>query len=242
MVVILQGYLTMSQISNSNIRILEAESNKRGDLFGRLMGDLFLALGYDQVRLNIHKSGREVDVEATHRTEPRCVMGECKATKGKTGGDAVNKFIGVLDAEKRKDLRIPIEGYFISLSGFKESAIEQEKDAGGDRVILLNGNRVIDELIKGHIIVSPEKAMEKAGRCAAEQPADLLPEASCELLAHEMGWIWAIYFTQNKQRTHFALVHADGGIYCSTSGSGRNSIRSVSWRCPPLPDISTATS
>ena len=41
-----------------SIRILEKESNPRGDLFGRLMADLFIALGYDQPRLNIHKSGR----------------------------------------------------------------------------------------------------------------------------------------------------------------------------------------
>lgn len=192
----------------SIIRILESHPNKRGDLFGRLMGDLFLALGYDQVRLNIHKTGREVDLEAVHRTEPRHVIAECKATENKIGGDEINKFVGVLDAEKRKNLNTI--GYFISLSGFKETAKEQEKDAGGDRVILLDGNRVIEELIKGHIIVSPAKAMERTGRCAAEQPGALTPEEACELLAHEMGWIWAVYFTQNKKRTHFALIHADG--------------------------------
>jgi hypothetical protein len=172
------------------------------------MGDLFLSLGYDQVRLNIHKSGREIDVEAVHRIEPRRVIAECKATKDEIGGDAINKFVGALDAEKRKDPRTI--GYFVSLSGFKETAIEQEKDAGGDRVILLDGNRVVKELIKGRILVSPEKAMERAGRCAAEQPAGLVPETTCELLAHDMGWIWAVYFTQHKRRTHFALIHADG--------------------------------
>ena len=83
------------------IKILEKGNNKRGNLFGRLMSDLFLALGYDDVRLNIHKTGREVDVEAIHRTEKRRVVAECKATKTKTGGDDVNKFVGALDAEKR---------------------------------------------------------------------------------------------------------------------------------------------
>ena len=29
------------------IRILEKDNNRRGDLFGRLMNDLFLSLGYD---------------------------------------------------------------------------------------------------------------------------------------------------------------------------------------------------
>ena len=195
----------------STIRILETEPNKRGDLFGRLMGDLFLALGYDRlVRPNIPKSGREVDIEVDHRTEPRRAIAECKATKDKTGGDEINKFVGSLDVEKRKNPNIQIISYFISLSGFKETAIEQEKDAGGDRVIFLDGNQVIEELVEGHIIAPIELAMERAGRCASGQPVELLPELSCELLAHDMGWIWAVYFTQNKQRTHFALIHSDG--------------------------------
>ena len=204
--------IRMSEVTP--IKILEKEKNKRGDLFGRLMSNLFLALGYDDARLNIHKTGREVDVEAIHRTEKRRVVAECKATKTKTGGDAVNKFVGALDAEERKDLMTI--GYFISLSGFKETAIEQEKEAGRERVILLNGTDVISELINGRIIVTLEKAMERAGRCAAEKSDDLTPETPCELLAHEMGWIWAIYFSQNKQRTHFALIHADGEALAPT--------------------------
>ena len=195
----------------STIRILETEPNKRGDLFNRLMGDMFLALGYDQlVRLNIHKSGREIDIQVDHRTERRRAIAECKATKDKTGGDEINKFVGSLDVEKRKNPNIQTVGYFISLSGFKETAIEQEKDAGDDRVIFLDGNQVIEELVEGHIITPIEKAMERAGRCASGQPVELLPELSCELLAHDMGWIWAVYFTQNKQITHFALIHSDG--------------------------------
>lgn len=192
------------------IRILEKENNNRGDLFGRLMKDLFLALGYDDyVRFNIHKSGRELDIEVLHRIEKRRVVAECKATETSIGGDDVNKFVGALDAEKRKDDKETI-GYFISLSGFKETAIEQEKELGGERVILINGPQVIEELIKGRIIVSRENAMERSGRCAAEQSNTLVPEDTCELLGHEIGWIWVTYFTQNKQRTHFALIHADG--------------------------------
>ena len=69
--------------------------------------------------------------------------------------------------------------------------------------------QVVKELVNGRIIVSSEEAMERAGRCAAEQSDGLIPETT-ELLAHEMGWIRAIYFSRNKQRTHFALIHADG--------------------------------
>lgn len=193
------------------IRILEAESNKKGDLFARLIQDLFLSFGYDRlVRLNVQKAGREVDIEIEHRTEPKRVIAECKATQKRTGGDEINKFVGVLDVEKRKNSDTQIIGYFISLSGFKQTAIEQEKDAGGNRVIFLNGKQVLEELINGRIIVSKDYVMELAGRCSIGQTVNLKVDTKCEILAHDIGWIWLVYFTQNKQRTHFALIHADG--------------------------------
>ena len=75
-----------------SIRILEKENNKRGDLFGRLMADLFVALGYEQPQLNVHLPGRELDLTADHRLEKRRAVAECKATASPAGGDAVNKF------------------------------------------------------------------------------------------------------------------------------------------------------
>src|SRR5258708_26856213 len=111
---------------STSIRILENKSNKRGDLFTVLMSDLFLALGYDAIRVNVQKAGREIDIDATHRLEPRRVLAECKSTGKKVGGDAINKFVGILDAERRQD-DDEILGYFISLSGFTETAIEQER-------------------------------------------------------------------------------------------------------------------
>jgi hypothetical protein len=202
----------MSDSRNIPIRILEKENNKRGDLFNRLMKDLFLTLGYDNPRFNIHKSGREIDIQAEHRTENKLAVAECKATEKTIGGDDVNKFAGALDAErrkKRKKPRVQIEGYYISLSGFKETAVEQEKEAG-DRLVLMDGKRVMEELIRGRIIVTPEKAAEQAGRCAAGISAKLEHGDCFELLAHDMGWIWLVCFHTNKKKTHFALVHADG--------------------------------
>lgn len=192
-----------------SIRILESENNKKGDLFTRLMENLFSVLGYHKFQLNRQKSGREIDIEGFHRKERRRLIAECKAVHSKIGGDNINKFVGCLDAEKRK-LNIDTIGYFISLWGFKGTALEQEEQVGGSRVILLDGKQVVEELIKGHIIVSQEVAMERAGRCASKQSSALKPDKKCELLAHECGWIWAIYFVQNRKRTHFSLIHADG--------------------------------
>lgn len=191
----------------TSIRILEKEANRRGDLFGRLMADLFVALGYEQPRLNVHKPGHELDLSADHRLEPRRAFGECKATSDTIGGDDLNKFVGALDVEKQKDER-PITGYFISLAGFKETAIEQEKQRGA-KIITLTGSQVISELVNGRILITKDRATELAGRCCADLTSLTLdPEA--ELLAHERGWIWAIYYTQGKVRTHFALIHSDG--------------------------------
>ena len=147
------------------IRILEKDNNRRGDLFGRLMADLFVALGYDQPRLNIHKSGRELDLSAEHRLERRRAIAECKAEGKPIGGADLNKFVGALDAEHGGEL--PITGYFISLSGFTETAIEQEKQGRRTKIIMLTGPQVVEELVKGRILIAKERATELAGRCAA---------------------------------------------------------------------------
>jgi len=188
------------------IRILEKDNNRRGDLFGRLMADLFVALGYEQPRLNIHKSGRELDLVAEHRLEPRTAIAECKATADTIGGDELNKFVGALYAERQNRL---VTGYFISLAGFKETAIEQEKNRPNIKIILLTGPKAVSELVKGRILIPRERATELAGRLCSTLGGVVL-DTEAELLAHERGWVWAIYYTQGKGRTHFALIHADG--------------------------------
>ena len=147
------------------IIILEEDKNKKGDLFGRLMGDLFHSLGYDEPRMNIQKSGREIDLQAVHRTEKKIAIAECKAHDNLIGGDDINKFAGAFDAESRKFKktkaykRSDTVGYFISLSGFKQTAIEQENEIDNERLILIKPEKIVRELIKGRIIVSIEKAI-----------------------------------------------------------------------------------
>jgi hypothetical protein len=193
----------------TEIRILEKDANRRGDLFGRLMADLFVALGYEQPSINSHKAGRELDLSADHRLEPRRAIGECKATSEPIGGADLNKFVGVLDVEQEDNH--PITGYFISLSGFTEPAMEQEKQRRRTKIVTLSGSQVVSELVNGRILIAKDRATELAGRCCVAIP-DLALDHQTELLAHERGWIWAIYYTQGKERTHFALIHSDGTL------------------------------
>lgn len=201
-------------IEPMSIRILADDANRRGDLFNRLVKDLFHSLGYDPIRVNVHKTGREIDLIGQHRLEPgRYMRAECKATKELIGGDEINKFVGVLDAERRQlaqkvGPQAAMSGYFVSLSGFKDSAEEQEAEFKEPRVTFLTGDKVVEELVQSRIIVSREKAIDQGSRCL---PHDCdLQVHSAELLAHSLGLIWAVYYHQNKQPTHFALIHADG--------------------------------
>lgn len=192
------------------IRLLASANNERGDLFTRLTMDLFFALGYDNLRLDVHKSGRELDLQGEHRLEPRLVIGECKAHAAKMGGAELNKFFGALTRERKKCAPTPIAGYFVSLGGFTETGIVQESATGDDRIILLDSQKIVDELERCRVIVRHADAAERAGQCA--QHAGLREAAldGSELLGHQRGYLWAIFYAHGKERTHFALIHADG--------------------------------
>jgi hypothetical protein len=196
--------------TSSVIRLLASGNNERGDLFTRLTKDLFFALGYDNLRLDVHKSGRELDLIGEHRLEPRRLVGECKAHAAKMGGDELNKFFGALERERRKNAPTPTVGYFVSLGGFSQTGIQQEIETGDDRAILLDAQKIIEELEKCRVIVARAAAAEKAGQRAQHaglRGADL---DGAELLGHQRGYLWALFYSQGKERTHFALVHADG--------------------------------
>ena len=195
-----------------DIIVLEADKNKKGDLFCRLMGDLFHVLGYNEPRFDISKSGREIDLTTIHRIERKIAIAECKAHEEKIGGADINKFIGVLDAEKRKLKKNKqysnhaISGYFISLSGYKETALEQEFEIDDERLIMIKPDKLIDELISGKIIIPLEQAILNVPKRFNE----LYVSEHADLVAIDKGWVWVIYFSNGQKDTHFAFIHADG--------------------------------
>ncbi len=205
----------------TSLRLLASEDNARGDLFTRLAKDLFFALAYDDLRLNVHMTGREIDIMGTHRFESRRLVAECKAHADKMGGAELNKFFGVVSRERDKDERTPVAGYFVSLSGFRETGKEQELETSArNRIILLDGKLVIEELIRVRILVSHTEAIEQAGRCAAHAGLKDAVLDGAELLGHEMGYLWAVFYAHNKQRMHFALIHADGTPLAKAAACG----------------------
>ncbi|MEW5537223.1 NACHT domain-containing protein [Streptomyces cyaneofuscatus] len=190
------------------VAVLESDNNKKGDLFGRAVKDLFHALGYQDFGLNIAKAGREIDIKGKHRTEKRTLLAECKATKGPIGGSDINKFAGAVEVERTRTKGLQASAYFVSLGGFTASAIEQEEEAG-NRLILLDASKIVEELVRGRVIAAPEKAAIVAARSPA-LASGVTQGQKCALLIHEIGWIWAFFFKTSGKYTHFALVHADG--------------------------------
>lgn len=192
------------------LRIIAETPHERGDLFTRLTRDLFFALGYDNLRLNVHKAGRELDLQGQHRFEPRRVLAECKAHTTRMGGTELNTFYGALTRERRRLDPTPIAGYFVSLNGFTETGIEQEFETGDDRIILLDGSSVVEELERARVVVSRTKAAEMAGRCAHYTGASAASLHGIEFLAHHTGYLWTVFYGNGNERTHFTLIHADG--------------------------------
>ncbi|WP_158709561.1 restriction endonuclease [Streptomyces sp. NRRL S-15] len=188
------------------ISVLESDNNKKGDLFGRAMQDLFHALGYEDFTLNVHRAGREIDIRGKHRTENRVLIAECKATKGAVGGADTNKFAGAAQMEQVRQPKT--SPYFVSLGGFTSPAREQEEEAG-HRMTLLDGPKIADELIRGRVIVDRAIAASVAGKCA-NLPENAKLGDKRAILIHEFGWMWAFFFKVSGKYSFFTLVHADG--------------------------------
>lgn len=224
------------------IRLLGTSSNECGDLFTRLAGDLFFSLGYDNLQFDLAKSGREIDIQGEHRFEFRRVTAECKAHASAIGGGDINKFLGVLTRERGRHNPQPVSGYFVSLGGFTGTAEEQERESGHDAIILLDAKRTVTELQKSRVIVSLTEAAERAGRCAERCQLTTAQLDGAELLVHPSGYLWAIYFARNKQRTHFSLVHADGTplaedvattVICADKSAG-GSLHAITYLAPAV--------
>ncbi|MGA5339497.1 NACHT domain-containing protein [Streptomyces griseoincarnatus] len=188
------------------ILVVASAENGHGDLFNERMKDLVHALGYEVTRTNIHKSGRELDIVAHHTLEARRAIAECKAKKEKIGGGDINKFVGAIDAERQDGESI--SGYFVSVSGFTDSALEQESAIGRHRVTLLGPREIQDQLQRGRVVVSRTVAAYKAGLLRNAWGID----EEADLLAHESGWLWVIYFQHAGERKGYTLIHADGSF------------------------------
>lgn len=194
-----------------DLRVIAASPSEKGDVLTTLVRDLFFVLGYDECRLNVHKTGREIDVIAKHRYEPRDLIAECKNQAKPIGGDDTNKFAGVLGMERDRRADRQTHGYFISLSGFKESAIEQEMERGqGPRFVMMDDSQVAQELIAGGIVVRPHEAIGVALSVTNSVLDSAKFDNSISLIGSPAGWMWIVGIDVAGSEPYYCLVQADG--------------------------------
>lgn len=197
--------------SVQNIRLL-GDKNERGDTFTRLSQDLFFSLGYEDIKLDVIKPGREIDIQGKHRHEERYVVAECKAHAKKMGGAELNKFYGVLTRERERKYPGQVSGYFISLNGFTSPSEDQEKESGANGSILLDASKVIEELIKSKVVIPFEVAMQKSGQCMKLVEHEDLKFSYAELIGHVDAYLYFIVYKQDNEDLYYSLIHADGSF------------------------------
>ncbi|MEU1397839.1 NACHT domain-containing protein [Micromonospora zamorensis] len=195
-----------------DLRVIASTHQQKGDVLTVLVKDLFHILGYDDCRFNVHKTGRELDVIARHRHEPRELIAECKNQADPVGGSDTNKFAGALEAERRRKRGRQIHGYFISLSGFRESAVEQELESEEPpRFVMMTGKQVVKELTSGGMVVSPAEAIASAVSAATGTVHESKFDHQITLIGSAQGWIWNIGLESvADRRSYYCLVQADG--------------------------------
>ncbi|MGX9788593.1 NACHT domain-containing protein [Mycobacterium sp. MMS18-G62] len=134
---------------------------------------------------------------------------EFKSGADPTGGDDINKFVGSLDAERRRSDPSSISGYFVSLSGFTATALAQEQDFDNARVILMDGRRVLRDLIDGGIVVPYDVAVGTAQQTVDDGKV-VLATSDPLLIGHHSGWSWAVPFERDGEVISICMIYADG--------------------------------
>lgn len=156
---------------------------------------------------------------AKHRYELNEVRAEFKSGADPVGGADVNKFVGALDAEQRRAKDgVKISGYFVSLSGFRATAIEQERDLGDQRVVLLDGRQVLTELVSGGIVV-PQTAAFAAAQATLDGGGTILTDRDPILVGHQSGWSWAVPCGRDGETIALCIIYADGSPLDVSSAS-----------------------
>lgn len=187
------------------IAILEEENNSKGDLFTKLMAELFPFLGYEVLATNVHKGDREIDLEAKHCEEERYAIGECKAEAKNLDDQPIIKFVSTFIKEKDETKR-DIQGYFFSITDFKKIATTVATSYG---IFLVGPKKICQNLIESNILVSQTVAVASLSDLTK---GVVLYNQYADLLAYENGWVWAFYYSNSngQKATHVAFVDATG--------------------------------
>lgn len=142
------------------IYLTNEDSNSIGKAFEEFIAILLSKLGYKISNINIHKSGREIDVEAISKVTGEPIIAECKAHKEPLTGPDLSKFYGVYEHE-RKRKKPNLIGIMFSLSGFNSAFIEyyNEKTKEDKKTFKIYGTKEIIDFSVDADLISDDGAV-----------------------------------------------------------------------------------
>ncbi len=187
------------------IKILASNSNEKGKLFEDFIKRILDALGFHNFRIDVHRTGRELDIQANHKVTDEPILCECKAHETRLSGDELSKFYGVYahECDSNKDLK----GLFFSLSGFNDALIEyyNEKPEKIQKRFKIYSDTDIERFLKDSKIVEPVGTIEFIVR-------KKIPYETSQiyLTVSKQGLFWVITFKSSGKETHFSILNGKG--------------------------------
>jgi tetratricopeptide (TPR) repeat protein len=187
------------------IKILASNSNEKGDLFEDFTKKILDALGFHDFRIDVHRTGRELDIQASHKVTDEPILCECKAYEEELSGDHLSKFYGVYTHEY--DSKKSLKGLFFSLSGFNDTLIEyyNEKPPEIQKRFKIFSDIDIERFLKDSKIVESVETIEYIVR--KKIPYEI---SQIYLTVSKQGLFWVITFKNFGKETHFSILDGKG--------------------------------
>ena len=140
------------------------EANDKGKAFETFMSIILSKLGYEITNVNVRKSGRELDIEATATVTGEPLLVECKAHSVAIAGPDFNKFYGVYEHERSNNSRL--FGLMVSLSDFNSDvkACYEEKPDNIKKRFRINGPNEITELAVRADLIADDRIIKHEAR------------------------------------------------------------------------------
>lgn len=187
------------------IKILASNPNEKGDLFENFTKKILDALGFHNFRIDVHKVGRELDIQANHKVTDEPILCECKAHEEKLGTNHFKIFSEGYGHEYNSNKRL--KGLFFSLSGFKDTLIEyyNEKPKKFQERFKIYSDTDIEGFLKNSKIVESVETIEYIVR--KKIPYEI---SQIYLTVSKQGLLWVITFKSFGTETHFSIVSEKG--------------------------------
>lgn len=141
------------------VKFVAVGTNKqKGNSLEQFFGKILSSLGYINLQFNVSRTGKEVDIQGTNRLITHSVRCECKAHQDQIGSNSIKKFF--TDVHQEVSHNTKIKGIFISISGFKGTALayyDQFSTEDKEYFKLMDENDLFSELQSAALICSEEE-------------------------------------------------------------------------------------